>query len=114
VIPIDTIILDNPYSQDDAMFLMGEGFTEGAAREVVCEACRSGQLKASKWRNRWWFSGRAFVEWVTRWFGAETETQDGRGEEGQGPLARVLPLGDDGPRRLGARSPTRRGREANE
>ena len=82
MIPIDQIIPGNPYSQDDAVFLMGEGFSEDAAKEIVCEACRSGQLKASKWRKRWWFAGRAFVEWVARWFGAEIESDDGQGEEG--------------------------------
>ncbi len=97
MIPIDKIVPGNPYSQDDAAFLMGKGLSQDAAKEIVCEACRSGQLKASKWRKRWWFTGRAFIDWVARWFGAEIESDDDSNEEGEGPLARVLRLGGNGP-----------------
>ena len=93
MIPIAQIIPENLFSQDDAKFLLGEGFTKDAAREVIREACRSGQLKNKRWRRRYWFTGREFLEWVSRWFGAEIKTEDDRGDEGK--LARGLPFGDD-------------------
>jgi hypothetical protein len=108
VIAADETISENLYSQDDALFLLGEGFTKEAAREAICEACRSGELESRMWRRRYWFTGCVFLEWVSRWFQAEVEAVNDRGEEGEGALAPALPLGDDAPRRLGARSPTRR------
>jgi len=96
VIPVDRIIPGNPYSQDDAAFLMGCAFTKDAAKEAICEACRSGQLKASKWRNRWWFTGNAFVEWVARWFGAGIDEESACEKDKGSHLARILSLDDDG------------------
>ena len=93
MIPIDKIIPANLYSQDDATFLLGTGFTEEAARETLCEACRSGQLTAQQWRKRWWFSGAEFLAWVSRWYGSEVKIDKDADEED--PLARVLPLGQD-------------------
>jgi len=108
VIPIDQIIPGNPYSQDDAAFLMGEGFTEAAAKEAICEACRSGNLESRKWRRRYWFSGRNFLSWVSRWFGAEVGVAD----DGNSDLAHPVPLRHDVLCRSGARSPS--GKEVSE
>lgn len=69
MIPVAQIIAANLYSQDDAEFLLGEGFSEKAAREVICEARRSGQLPSTQWRRRFWFTGASFLAWVGRWFG---------------------------------------------
>ncbi len=96
MIPIDQIIPENLFSQDDAEFLLGEGFTKDAAREALREACRSGQLKSKRWRRRYWFTGREFVNWVSRWFGAEIRTEDDRREDGEDTLAGLLALDDDG------------------
>ena len=104
MIPIDQIVPGNPYSQDDAVFLMGAGSTEAAAKEVICEACRSGDLESRKWRRRYWFSGKNFLSWVSRWFGAEVGVVD----DGSSGLAHPVPLRHDDLCRLGARSPTRR------
>jgi hypothetical protein len=92
MIPIGQIIPENLFSQDDAEFLLGKGFTKDAAREVIREACRSEQLKNKRWRRRYWFTGREFLEWVSRWFGAEIETEDGHGEDGDDTLAGLLSL----------------------
>ena len=62
MIPIDRITPGNLYSQDDAAFLLGDGFSPKAAREAVCEACRSGQLPHRRWRKRYWFTGRVFLD----------------------------------------------------
>ena len=70
MIPISQIIPDDLYSQDDAEFLLGEGFTRKAAREAICAACRSSDLRNAQWRKRYWFTGRDFIEWVRGWFGA--------------------------------------------
>jgi len=69
VIPVDQIVPENLYSQDDALFLLGDGFTKDAAREAICEACRAGEMECSNWRRRYWFTGAAFLEWVARWSG---------------------------------------------
>ena len=39
MIPIDQIVSENLYSQDDADSLLGKGFTPDAAREAIGEAC---------------------------------------------------------------------------
>ncbi len=103
MIPVADIVPENLYSQEDSVFLMGDGFTEEAASEVVCEACRSGDLRATKWRKRWWFTGREFLAWVSRWFGERIDNGDG--EEAETRLAPPLRHGDNSSRRLGARSP---------
>lgn len=76
MIPLDDIVPANLYTQDDAMFLLGDGFTKKAAREAICEACRSGDLPAKEWRRRYWFTGRDFLEWVRRWFGEKGLQRD--------------------------------------
>ena len=38
MIPVDQIIEGNLYSQDDATFLLGEGFGDKVAREIFCAA----------------------------------------------------------------------------
>lgn len=95
MIPVNDIIPGNIYSQDDASFLLGEGFTKAAAREAICEACRSGQLRSASWRRRYWFTGRAFLEWASRWFGTEIATDDDRADPTADRLAPVLRLGDN-------------------
>ncbi len=87
---------------------MGVGFTEAAAKEVICEACRSGNLESRKWRRRYWFSGRNFLSWVSRWFGAEVGVVD----DGSSDLAHPVPLRHDDLCRSGARSPS--GKEVSE
>jgi hypothetical protein len=72
MIALSEIVDDDLYSQDDASLLLGEGFTERAAREAIRSACQAGQIESSQWRKRWWFTGRQFKAWVRRWFGAET------------------------------------------
>jgi hypothetical protein len=69
MIPVEQIVQVNLYSQDDACFLMGDGFTAKSAKEAICQACRTGQLENRLWRKRYWFTGRAFLEWLRRWFG---------------------------------------------
>jgi hypothetical protein len=71
MIPITDLVPENLYSQEDAPFLLGTGFSEDAAREAICAACRAGQLVNVRWRRRYWFSGRAFLDWVASWFGDE-------------------------------------------
>lgn len=95
MIPIDKIIPANLYSQDNAQFLLGNGFSKAAAKEAICEACRSGQLESKRWRRRYWFTGHEFLAWVARWFGSEFTVDIDADEEA--PLARVLPLGQDEP-----------------
>lgn len=70
MIPMADIIPGNLYSQDDATFLLGEGFSKRGAREAITEACRSGALPARLWRRRYWFRGADFLEWVRLWFGS--------------------------------------------
>ena len=71
MIPIAEILPQNLYSQDDARFLLGEQFGEKAAKEAILEACRAGQIESRKWRKRYWFTGRCYLEWVSRWAGPE-------------------------------------------
>ena len=71
MIPVSKIMPENLYSQDDGQFLLGQGFSVKAAREVILEACRSGQLSATSWKKRYWFSGKDFFEWVMRWYGSQ-------------------------------------------
>ena len=105
MIPIAEIIPENLYSQDDSPFLLGAGFTEDAARETICEACRSGELTSRKWRGRWWFAGREYIDWVSRWFAGKVVIENDRGKETRGRLAPAPGLGDDGAYRLGALPP---------
>jgi len=69
MIPITEIIPQNLYSQDDGPFLLGDGFTKKASREVICEACRSNELQCRQWRRRFWFTGADFLSWVSAWSG---------------------------------------------
>jgi len=105
VIPVDKIIPKNLYSQDDALFLLGDGFTKDAAKEAVCEASRSGALVAQQWRKRWWFTGAEYLKWVSTWFGSAV----GRGDDVSPPpdvgLAPARRRGQDRAHRLGARAP---------
>ena len=71
MIPISEVVPENLYSQDDALFLLGSGFTKRAAKELLCEVCRKGELSHSYFRKRYWFTGREFLEWVAKWFGRE-------------------------------------------
>jgi len=104
MIPIGQIVEGNLYSQDDARLLLGNGFTAKAAREVICQACRSGQLKNKHWRRRYWFTGHEFLKWVSTWFGAGVDDgEEPRVHEDQ--LAPVRRPGQDRSYRLGARSP---------
>jgi len=64
VIPVKEIESANLYSQDDARFLLGNGFTAKAAKEHITGACRARELKAAKSLGRWWFTGEAFLAWV--------------------------------------------------
>jgi len=115
VIPLDSIAPGNLYSQDDAPFLLGEGFTPEAAREAICGACRSGQIAHREWRRRYWFTGRAFLEWVGREIGVEVALQRAAPEpENAGDrLDHAIPMGHDHARRFGTRSPTS-GKEVSE
>jgi len=106
VIPIDKVIPGNLYCQDDAQFLLGSGFSKAAAKEAISEAARAGQLTSKQWRKRWWFTGRAFLEWVGGWFGTGIGVEDTH--EAENRLEPAPRRGDDGARRLRARSPTRR------
>ena len=99
MIPVNEIIPHNLYSQDDAGFLLGEGFTKKAAREAICAACRSGDLRNAQWRKRYWFSGRSFVEWVRGWFGAGPPSIPPQEIDGRAPRRKDTPL------RLGACPP---------
>ena len=105
MIPVADILPQNLYSQDDAPFLLGEGFTEDAAREAICEACRAGELKGQQWRKRWFFSGAEFLAWVSRWFGTQVGAQAGADTKDDSALDCPAPLRQDGLHRLGARSP---------
>lgn len=71
MIPVSAVVSENIYTQHDAAFLLGAGFTGKAARETICRACRNGELRAKLHLRRYWFSGRAFLKWVRDWFGAE-------------------------------------------
>ena len=62
MIPVDQISPGNYYSQDDACFLLGDGFSKRAAKETICAACRSGELQCRKHIKRYWFTGKAFLE----------------------------------------------------
>lgn len=104
MIPVSQIVPQNLYSQDDAELLLGGGFSRKAAREAICEACRSGQLRSTQWRKRYWFSGKAFLEWVGQWFGSE-RFGDENGEGGS-LLAGAASARHNGERRFGARSPS--------
>ena len=95
MIPIGQIVEGNLYSQDDARLLLGNGFSAKAARDVICEACRSGELNNRSWRRRYWFTGREFMDWVSRWFGAEIEAPS-CGEEGPSHLAKIMPSSHNG------------------
>ncbi len=106
MIPIEQIVPENLYSQDDATFLLGTGFTEDAAREAITEACRSGQLASRSWRRRYWFTGREFMAWIARWFGTEV-TVDTEADE-DAPLRASFLSGKMSPRN---RSPSPYGRE---
>jgi hypothetical protein len=64
MIPVAEIVPENLYSQDDAEFLLGDGFTPKAARQVIGEACRSGNLISHKWGRRHFFAGREFLVWL--------------------------------------------------
>ena len=90
MIPIDGIVPDNLYSQGDAVLLLGEGFSPEAAREVICEVCRSGELPHKRWRKRYWFTGRDFLDWVGGWFG-ENLGPPAEGHAGS-PLAHEAPV----------------------
>ena len=69
MIPIRDIIPENVYSQDDASFLLCDGFSEIGAKQQICNACKSKDLKARKYARRWWFSGSAYLEWTKSWLG---------------------------------------------
>ena len=69
MIPLSDIILENVYSQDDASYLLGDGFSKVAAKQQICNACKSGTLKACKFARRWCFTGAAFLEWTKKWLG---------------------------------------------
>ncbi len=71
MIPIDEIRAENLYSQHDAEFLLGKGFSKRGAKEFVREACHSGQLSNRFYRKRYWFTGAAFLEWVGKWSGID-------------------------------------------
>jgi len=86
MIPITKITDANIYSQDDAGFLLGSGFTKKAARETIRSACQNGQLESRFWRKRWWFTGRQFKLWVRRCFGAEIRLPV---EDHASPIAKV-------------------------
>jgi len=106
MIPVDKVIPGNLYCQDDAQFLLGSGFSKAAAKEAISEAARAGQLTSKQWRKRWWFTGREFLVWVSRWFGTEIGTGSDKSHDGHGDrLASTLRVGDNSARRLGARSP---------
>ena len=64
MIQITDIKPQNLYSQNDAEFLLGDGFSKKAAKEHISQACRLGELKASKNLGRWWFTGDEFLKWV--------------------------------------------------
>jgi hypothetical protein len=91
MIPITAIIPTHIYSQEDAPLLLGTGFSEDAAREVILEACRSGELESRQWRRRYWFTGRAFLDWVTKWFGP-IPTEDDSDKDLAERVASPLPL----------------------
>ena len=105
MIPVDSIHVDNLYSQDDATFLLGDGFTEKAAREAICEACRSKELAGRHWRKRYWFTGRAFLAWLRTWFGPEISIP---AEPCTEPIAEPLQLRQDGGGSGSIRRPSRR------
>ena len=100
MIPINDIAAENLYSQDDAQFLLGDGFTKDAAREAICEACRAGDLEAKRFRKRWWFTGREFLVWVSGWFGEDLVEAEG----GRRALAPVPLSSEHDAYRLGAPS----------
>lgn len=68
MIQINNIVAENLYSQRDASFLLGNGFTKKAARQMISEACREKQLNANKYKRQYWFTGADFLEWVEKWF----------------------------------------------
>jgi len=90
MIPITEIIDANIYSQDDAGFLLGSGFTKKAARETIRSACQNGQLESSFWRKRWWFTGHQSKLWVLRCSGAEVKVPV---EDHASPIAQVVASG---------------------
>ena len=69
MIPINEIVKSNLYCQDDAQFLLGAGFTKRAAKELICESCRTGDLPNHFHRKRYWFTGEDFLGWVRSWAG---------------------------------------------
>ena len=76
MIQITEIKPTNLYSQADAEFLLGDGFSKKAAKEHISKACRSSELKASKNLGRWWFTGDDFLKWVRVHIQGEIEALD--------------------------------------
>ena len=64
MIPISEIDDEDIFSQKDAPFLMGQGFSEKSAKETICRACRSGELQAKVYMRRYSFTGKDFKAWA--------------------------------------------------
>lgn len=105
MIPVSEVTPENLYSQDDAQFLLGEGFSRKAAREAIREACKTGELRSSKWRGRSWFSGQSFLTWIREW-PAATARPTSSLQSPTESLAVPPPGGQDAARRPGDRSPS--------
>ena len=74
MIPISKITPSDIYSQEDAPFLLGNGFSQKAARQTITKACLRGDLKAVMRLRRYWFTGKEFLDWVKRTFGGGTNS----------------------------------------
>lgn len=66
MVPMSQINDEDVYSQDDAPFLLGQGFSAKAAREAICRACRSEGLQSKFYMRRYCFTGKDFKAWVKR------------------------------------------------
>ena len=66
MVPMSQINDEDIYSQDDAPFLLGQGFSAKAAREAICKACRNGELRSKIYMRRYSFTGRDFKSWAKR------------------------------------------------
>ena len=106
MISITEIEPNNLYSQDDGEFLLGQGFSVKSARDIICEACRSGQLPATLWKKRYWFAGKDFLEWIQRWFGRQVHfNSDLAKANEEKAVVKSVPLRQNERCRFGTRSP---------
>ena len=64
MVPMSQINDEDIFSQSDAPFLMGDGFSAKAAREAICRACRNEGLQSKFYMRRYCFTGRDFKEWA--------------------------------------------------